>query len=129
MRERNIKVNVFLNENEKKIFDDKAKKSGLSKSEFFRKIILDYQLKEQPDERFYEFLFQLRGMATNLNQMARIYNQNHGYVDTSRYKSLLDNVEALILGLNEVYVLPKKKGDFDGNNKSVEFQEQIKKAN
>jgi hypothetical protein len=129
MRERNIKVNVFLNENEKKIFDDKAKKSGLSKSEFFRKIILDYQLKEQPDERFYEFLFQLRGMATNLNQMARIYNQNHGYVDTSRYKSLLDNVESLILGLNEVYILPQKKGVHYGNNKSVEFQKSIERTN
>ena len=50
MRNRNIKINIFLNEDEKKIFDEKAKKSGLSKSEFFRKIILDYQLREQPDE-------------------------------------------------------------------------------
>ena len=31
MRNRNIKINIFLNEDEKKIFDDKAKKSGLSK--------------------------------------------------------------------------------------------------
>ena len=56
MRDRTIKINVFLNEDEKKIFDEKAKKSGLSKSEFFRKVILDYQLNEKPDERFYEFL-------------------------------------------------------------------------
>ena len=47
MRTRNIKINVFLNEDEKRIFDEKAKKSGLNKSEFFRKIILDYKLKEQ----------------------------------------------------------------------------------
>ena len=40
MRNRNIKINVFLNEEEKKIFDEKVKKSGLNKSEFFRKIIL-----------------------------------------------------------------------------------------
>lgn len=128
MRERNIKVNVFFNENEKKIFDSKAKKSGLSKSEFFRKIILDYQLSEQPDERFYEFLSQLRGMATNLNQMAKIYNQNHGYCDMSRYQKILDEVEALILGLNEVYVLPKKKGEFNGNNKNLEIQKSFKET-
>lgn len=121
MRDRTIKTNVFLNEDEKKIFDEKAKKSGLNKSEFFRKIILDYQLNESPDERFYEFLHQLRGMATNLNQMAKIYNQNFGYVNTSRYKTMLDEIEAFILGLNEVYVLPKKIGGTNGNNKSMEI--------
>lgn len=121
MRDRTIKINVFLNEDEKKIFDEKAKKSGLNKSEFFRKIILDYQLNEKPDERFYEFLHQLRGMATNLNQMAKIYNQNYGYVNTSKYKAMLDEIEAFILGLNEVYVLPKKIGGTNGNNKSMEI--------
>lgn len=121
MRKRNVKVNVFLSEDEKKIFDDKAKRAGLSKSEFFRKIILDYQLSEKPDVKFYEFLVQLRGMATNLNQMSKIYNQNYGYVNTSKYKRVLDEIEAFILGLNEVYVLPKKIGGTNGNNKSMEI--------
>ena len=80
MRNRNIKINIFLNADEKKILDEKVKKSGLNKSEFFRKIILDYKLKEQPDERFYEILSQLRGMANNLNQMARVYNRYNGSV-------------------------------------------------
>ena len=77
-------------------------------SQFFRKIIVEYQLSEKQDERFYEFLHQLRGMATNLNQMAKIYNENHGYVNTNKYKTMLDEIESFILGLNEVYVLPKK---------------------
>lgn len=111
MRERNIKFNVYLNDDEKNTFDEKSRKAGLNNSEFFRKIITDYQLSEKPDVKFHEFLFQLRGMATNLNQMAKIYNQNHGYVDTSRYKVLMDEIEAFILGLNEVYVVPRKKGD------------------
>ena len=71
MRNRNIKINVFLNEDENKILNEKVKRSGLNKSEFFRKIILDYKLKEQPDEKFYEILSQFRGMATNLNQVRR----------------------------------------------------------
>ena len=73
------------------------------------------------DERFYEFLHQLRGMATNLNQMAKIYNENHGYVNQSKYKTMLGEIEAFILGLNEVYVLPKKIGGTNGNNKSMEI--------
>ncbi len=52
MRNRNIKINIFLNEEENKILNEKVKKSGLNKSEFFRKVILDYQLKEKPDEKF-----------------------------------------------------------------------------
>ena len=47
-------------------------------------------------------------MATNLNQMAKIYNENYGYVNTNKYKTMLDEIESFILGLNEVYVLPKK---------------------
>lgn len=42
----------------------------MNKSEFFRKIILDYKLREQHDERFYEILSLLRNMANNLNQIA-----------------------------------------------------------
>lgn len=93
MRNRNLKINIFLNLEEKNIFEQKAKKSGLNKSEFFRKIILDYQLKEQPDERFYEILSQLRGMANNLNQMARTYNRYQGYIREDKFTPLLHQIQ------------------------------------
>lgn len=124
MRNRNIKVNVFLNEDEKKIFDDKAKKSGLSKSEFFRKVILDYQLKEQPDERFYEMLYQLRGMVTNLNQMAKSCNR-YGYVNNDKFTPLANQIKDLVLSLQEVYLIPQKKGVANGYNENVESRWQI----
>lgn len=110
MRNRNIKINVFLNEEENKILNEKVKKSGLNKSEFFRKIILDYKLKEKPDEKFYEVLFQLRGMATNLNQIARASNR-YGYVNNDKYAPLAYKIEDLVLSLQEVYVIPQKKVD------------------
>ena len=91
MRNRNIKINIFLNEEENKILNEKVKKSGLNKSEFFRKIILDYRLKEKPDEKFYEILSQLRGMATNLNQ-----------------------IQNFILALEEVYLIPQKEKNVSG---------------
>lgn len=120
MRHRNIKINIFLNEKEKKIFDEKVKKSGLNKSEFFRKFILDYELKEQPDERFYEMLSQLRGMANNLNQMARTYNRYQGYINTDKFTPLLHQIENLVLSMQEVYIIPQKKGGLYGNNKNME---------
>ncbi|MBO5143441.1 MAG: CopG family transcriptional regulator [Clostridia bacterium] len=126
MRNRNIKINIFLNEDEKKIFDEKAKKSGLSKSEFFRKIILDYQLKEQPDERFYEMLSQLRGMANNLNQMARTYNRYQGYMKDDKFTPLLNQIQDFVLSMQDVYLTPQKKGASNGNNKNMEIQEQAR---
>lgn len=126
MRNRNIKINIFLNEDEKKIFDDKAKKSGLSKSEFFRKIILDYQLKEQPDERFYEILSLLRNMANNLNQMARTYNRYQGYMREDKFTPLLNQIQDFVLSMQEVYLTPQKKGVSNGYNKNMEIREQTR---
>ena len=39
MRKRNIKINVFINEEEQIMFKDKVKKLGLSQSAYIRKII------------------------------------------------------------------------------------------
>ena len=115
MRNRNIKVNVFLSEEEKKIFDRKSKKAGLSKSDFFRKIILDYQLKEKPDDRFYDMLSQLRGIAKNLNQMTRVYNMCKGSVPDYEISPLLKKVEDFILDIQRVYLLPEKETNQYGN--------------
>ena len=121
MRARNIKINIFLNEDEKRILDEKVKKSGLNKSEFFIKIILDYKLKEQPYERFYEILAQLRGMANNLNQMARTYNRYQGYMREDKFTPLLHQIQDFVLSLEQVYFFPQKKGTLYGNNKTMEI--------
>ena len=128
MRKRNLKINIFLSPEENKIFKDKSKKSGLSKSEFFRKVILDYQLKEQPDERFYEVLSQLRGMATNLNQMARTHNRYQGYMREDKFTPLLNQIQDFVLSMQEVYLTPQKKGVANGYNKNMEIQEQARQS-
>lgn len=97
-----------MNEEENEILNKKVKKSGLNKSEFFRKIILDYQLKEKPDEKFYEILSQLRGMATNLNQMTRTYNQYKGLMREDRITPVLNQIQNFILALEEVYLIPQR---------------------
>lgn len=126
MRNRNIKINAFLNEEGKKIFDEKVKKSGLNKSEFFRKTILDYQLREQPDERFYEILSLLRNMANNLNQMARTYNRYQGYMREDKFTPLLNQIQDFVLSIQEVYLTPQKKGVSNGYNKNMKIQEQTR---
>ena len=110
MRKRNIRINIDLNEEENKNFTEKVKKSGLNKSDFFRKIMSDYQLKEKPDEKFYEVTNILRGMAVNLNQMARACNR-YGYISEDRFIPLAHKIEDLVLSLQDVYIVPQKKVD------------------
>ena len=96
-----------------------------SKNHFFKvpkaQIIQDYELKEQPDERFYEMLNQLRGMANNLNQMSRTYNRYQGYIKENKITLLLNQIQDLVLSMQEVYLIPKKKGALNGNNKNMEI--------
>ncbi len=125
MRARNIKINIFLNEDEKRILDEKVKKSGLNKSEFFIKIILDYKLKEQPDERFYEILAQLRGMANNLNQMARTYNRYQGYMREDKFTPLLHQIQDFVLSLEQVYFSLKRKELYMATTKLWKFKSRL----
>ena len=44
MRNRNIKLNVFLNEEEHDLLKEKTRKLGISQSTFIRKLIKDYEV-------------------------------------------------------------------------------------
>ena len=72
MRTRSIKKQVWLNSRENELLKKKCMKAGLSESSFFRLVINDTQIKEKPDENFYKILNDLRGVAVNINQLARV---------------------------------------------------------
>lgn len=48
MRARNIKINIFLNEEEKQMLIDKSNKDHLSQFDFFRLLIKDYTYDSKP---------------------------------------------------------------------------------
>ena len=79
MRNRTIKKQFWLNETEEKLLKEKSKKAGLSEAEVIRSFINGYKLKEKPDENFYYVLKELRGIATNVNQLARQANRYQYY--------------------------------------------------
>lgn len=49
-------------------------KAGISKSEYVRRLIMNYIVKERPDDRFYEVMRQLTAIGNNLNQIAHKAN-------------------------------------------------------
>lgn len=74
MRERTIKQQVWLNQQEKNLLKEKAKKVGLTESDFLRSCIKGYKIKEQPTEEIKNFQRDITGIANNINQIARIAN-------------------------------------------------------
>lgn len=76
MRERTIKQQIWLNQQEKNLLKEKAKKVGLTESEFLRSCIKGYKIKEQPTEEIKNFQRDITGIANNINQIACIANSS-----------------------------------------------------
>ena len=74
LRIRDIKKQVWLNEEETKTLKQNAKESGLNESAYIRNLIMGYKPKEQPTENMYEIIKQLNLVGINLNQIARKAN-------------------------------------------------------
>ena len=80
MRKRNIKINVFINEEEQNRFKNKVKKLGLSQSSYIRKIINEDMDNVIHKDEITPILEQIKALnydlvrATNFMIMNRIYN-------------------------------------------------------
>ena len=93
MRNRNIKKQFWINENEEKLLQQKSIKAGLSEAEFLRCLIRGTKLKEKPSKELNEFLKQITGIANNINQIARAVNYTRNiYADEiEKIKKSLSN--------------------------------------
>ena len=74
-RSRNIQFNIRLNEKELEAFEKKRKTSGLSKTEFFVKLIHSCNIKVfRFDDEIKAIMHELRKIGVNLNQVAYLAN-------------------------------------------------------
>ena len=96
MRERAIKKQFWINQNEENLLKAKSKKSGLNESEFLRSCIKGYKIKEQPTKEIREFIKQISGIANNVNQIA-IKTNIRGYVGDDELKYLKQTINEFIL--------------------------------
>ena len=63
---------------------------------------------EKPDENFYYVLKDLRGIATNVNQLARQANR-YQYVDSNKFFAIADKISDFIIAIQETYLTPARK--------------------
>ena len=107
MRIRNIKKQFWFNDEECQVLKENSLKAGLTESEYIRKIIMGYKLKEKPDERFYETMKMLRNTANNLNQLAKRANLN-GFIDEVAYKKEVEKLDDFIYEIKSKFLLFEK---------------------
>lgn len=103
MRTRDIKQQLWLNETEKAKLKSNAKKVGLNESAYLRSLIMGYKPKEQPSDKFYEDMKQLRGISININQIARKAN-SLGIVDAPFYKKTYQKLNEFMQQMKRKYI-------------------------
>lgn len=96
MRERTIKKQIWINQEEENLLKTKSKKAGLNESEFLRSCIKSYKIKGQPTEEIREFTKQISGIANNINQIAMRVNIR-GYAREDELDYLRNTINKFIL--------------------------------
>ena len=74
-RKRNIKINVFLNEEEKKLLEVKSSQSKLSQSDFLRMLIQDYSENKILNKDIEEIIISLSDVYNNLFELSNKLNR------------------------------------------------------
>ena len=106
MRKRNIKKQIWLNREEASQLKKKSKKVGLNEATLIRNLIMGFEPKEKPDERFYEAMKDIRKIGNNLNQIAKKANYLN-YIDERNYKEETDKLNEFILKIKHEFLSSK----------------------
>ena len=101
---KHFRISVEENEQLKR----KAKKAGMTESHLIRTLLIGYEPKERPDERFYDVLEELRHIGYNINQIVRNAHI-HKFVNDTHYAEQVDKLNDIVDDLREKYLTPIKK--------------------
>ena len=98
MLKRNREILIWLDDKELLYVKTQAKKSGLSVQAYFRALIKNHPIKEQPSIEFHAVLKSLDKIGTNINQIAAKANTK-GFVDVLEYRKNYDELKKVIAEL------------------------------
>ncbi len=107
-RRRGIKKQFWFNKEEATMLKKKSKKVGINESTLIRNLVMGFEPKEKPDERFYDSLKQLRSIGNSFNQLAAKANALN-FIDEIEYKKEKKKIDDIIIKLKEEYLYPKSE--------------------
>ncbi len=87
-----------LDETEAKALKEKAKRCGLSKSAYLRRLVMGHPVKARPPEALHELYVEINRIGRNINQIARACNMGLAQPDSAARQALflLQKVYALM---------------------------------
>lgn len=88
MRKRNHVIPVRLNAKELRLLDEQVKRSGLSREEFLRSLIVGAEVRAKPCEHHADLLRKVAGLCNNANQLAHVANAD-GRAETESVREML----------------------------------------
>lgn len=108
MRKRQIKKQVWLNREESTLLKKKAKKVGFKEAELIRQLIIGFEPKEKPDDRFYDVMKEMRAIGNNLNQIAKKANSLN-FIDCKLYKKESENWNRFMIKVKKEFLIPQSE--------------------
>lgn len=88
MRKRNHVIPVHLNAKELRYLDEQVKKSGFSREEYLRSMIMGAEVRAKPCEHHADLLRKIAGLCNNANQLAHVANTS-GMAEPERVEEML----------------------------------------
>lgn len=114
MRKRNIRVQVWLNKEERTKLQTSAKKVGLSQEAFIRTLINGYVPKELPPPDYYAMMKELHAIGSNLNQIAAKANAT-GHIDRTVFQYEANRLRKAVLDIQAAVTSPERREN-NGNH-------------
>lgn len=107
MSERKYEFHIYLNEEEKEALCRLSEITKLSKSQLIREIILGYSPPEGPPVNYGKFIYQLRCLGNNINQILRIARTN-GILNPVELEKHLSELRAVEEEMHSVFYLNRE---------------------
>lgn len=108
MRNRNIRIQLWLNRKEVDKLNKSVKKSGLSREAYLRHLINGLVPSEAPPPDYYSMMRELYRIGNNLNQIA-VKAHTLGVID-QRYDESCKALENVVRRITDAVILPKPAG-------------------
>lgn len=114
MRKRSIRVQVWLNKEERTKLQTGAKKAGLSRETYLRTLINGYVPKELPPSDYYAMMRELHAIGSNLNQIAAKANAT-GKIDRTVFQYEANRLRKAVLDIQVAVTSPERR-NMDGDH-------------
>lgn len=106
MRNRNVKIQVWLSKKEAENLQKKARRSRISVAAYLRHLINDLVPQDAPPTDYYAMAQQLYRIGNNLNQIAQKAHTLNA-IDVQRYDAAVTQFEAAVKEITEAVVCPR----------------------